>query len=356
MNLGNKILLRGLLAMLLAGASFAYAAPACPPPPAKPTSADFEKAMEDASDHGFMWRITKDGHTSYLYGTMHINKLDWLYLGPTVGKALNDADTVALEMDLADPKVKAGMKTAMADDHSAKLPPALAARIRKQAEALCLPYDRIAKLSPEMQVAVLSLMLGRRIGLDPGYAVDAFLAELAHAENKRVVSLETPAFQFKMIKMKTHAETIASVEATLDEIESGRALDMIKRLSQAWAHSDYATMGSFDKWCDCLNTRVERDEEKRMLDMRNPGMARRIDALHKSGKVVFAAVGSAHMFGPKGLPTLMRKRGYTVVRVQLHGRTVNSANAAAKKATGSGDADTDVAQHKHLPGKAAASH
>ena len=249
--------------------------------------------------------------------------------------------------------VKAEMKTAMADDHGAKLPPELVARIRKQADALCLPYEKIANLSPEMQVAVLSLTVGRKIGLDPSYAVDAFLAALAHAENKRVVSLETPAFQLKMIKMKTPDETVESVKATLDEIESGRVLDMIKRLSQAWAHSDYTVMDNFDDWCDCLSTKVERDEEKRMLDMRNPGMAERIDALHKSGKVVFAAVGSAHMFGPKGLPMLLRKRGYTVKRVPLHGLTVKSANKAMldDTDTDSGDGEDDAAQHKHVPGK-----
>jgi uncharacterized protein YbaP (TraB family) len=62
---------------------------------------------------------------------------------------------------------------------------------------------------------------------------------------------------------------------------------------------------------------VERELKKRLLDDRNPNLAERIDALHGSGKQVFAAVGSLHMFGTMGLPALMSKRGYHVELVEL---------------------------------------
>jgi uncharacterized protein YbaP (TraB family) len=51
---------------------------------------------------------------------------------------------------------------------------------------------------------------------------------------------------------------------------------------------------------------------KRVLDDRNPGLAASIDALHLGGKRVFAAVGSLHMIGPRGLPALLARRGYRV--------------------------------------------
>jgi len=74
-------------------------------------------------------------------------------------------------------------------------------------------------------------------------------------------------------------------------------------------------MARFNEWCDCLNTGIEREMMRRLLDGRNPGLADRIDALHRGGRQVFAAVGSLHMFGPLGLPALMEKRGYRVERV-----------------------------------------
>ena len=70
-----------------------------------------------------------------------------------------------------------------------------------------------------------------------------------------------------------------------------------------------------NEWCDCLDTAIEREMMRRLLDDRNPGLADRIDALHRGGAQVFAAVGSLHLFGPLGLPALMEKRGYRVERV-----------------------------------------
>ena len=53
----------------------------------------------------------------------------------------------------------------------------------------------------------------------------------------------------------------------------------------------------------------------RLVDARNPALAADIDALHTSGKRLFAAVGSLHMVGPGGLPARLAKRGYRVERI-----------------------------------------
>jgi uncharacterized protein YbaP (TraB family) len=303
--------------MLLAGAVQA-AEKACPPEPAKPTPEAMQQAMKHATDHGYMWRISKDGHTSYLYGTMHVGKLEWVFPGPKMMEALRAADTVALELDILDPDIQARTQKAIETQQGgAPLPAALAKRVRQQAEALCVPYDKLAKTAPEMQVALLELMAGRWEGLDAAYAVDAVLAGVGHGAEKEVVSLETPESQMQALTMKTQKETEEYVGENLEELESGKVRKITKRLSDAWAHSDYAVMEHYQDWCECEKTEAERAMMKRMLEERNPAMAEKIDALHHSGKTVFAAVGSLHMFGAVGLPALMEKRGYKVERVEL---------------------------------------
>ena len=74
-------------------------------------------------------------------------------------------------------------------------------------------------------------------------------------------------------------------------------------------------MEHFSEWCECLKTKSEREWMKRALDDRNPSLAERIDRLHNSGKQIFAAVGSLHMFGQNGLPALLEKRGYRVEKI-----------------------------------------
>ena len=55
-----------------------------------------------ASEHGLLWRIEKNGHTSWLYGTLHVARADWMLPGPAVRSALQQVDSIALELDLLD--------------------------------------------------------------------------------------------------------------------------------------------------------------------------------------------------------------------------------------------------------------
>jgi len=309
----------GLFLLLIAAtlSGQAETGASCPPVAEKPPLEAMEAARLNARDHGFLWRVSKDGRTSYLYGTMHVGKLDWSFPGPAVMQALSKASTVALELDMLDADIQNRLVMGMANMRSVALPDGLVKRLRQQAESACVPYAAIAALSPEMQIDMLTLMVGRREGLDAAYATDAVLAGVGHRQKKNVVSLETPESQLQLLQMADMQQTVALVEDGLDELESGRSRAMLTRIAKVWADSDYADMAHFDEWCGCLDTEIEREMMKRLLDDRNPGLADRIDALHKSGEQVFAAVGSLHMFGPAALPTLLEKRGYRVERIDF---------------------------------------
>ena len=307
-----------LLLLGIANPTFAVTGSACPPVAGQPSPEMIQAGMKNASDHGFLWRINKDGRTSYLYGTLHVGKLDWAFPGPKVAQALRATDTVALELDDLDEGIQERMAKGMQARHNTVLPEPLAKRMRQQAEEACIPYGSIAGLTPEFQIEVLTLMVGRGEGLDASYAIDAVLAGIGHGAKKNMVSLETPELQLNLLQMQTPQETIAYVQDGLNELETGRSRILLHRIAGIWANSDYARMSNFFEWCDCLNTEIEREMMWRVLDGRNPGLAEHIDALHTSGKQVFAAVGSLHMFGPVGLPALMEKRGYRVERVELN--------------------------------------
>ena len=320
-------LLSFFLTLLASSFSFADEVPNCPPPPPGPelSTEAVQAGLKNARDHGFLWRISKDGRTSWLYGTLHVAKAEWVYPGPTLIQALKETDTVALEMDMLDPAIQARMAKLMTTGKTVALPAATVARIRRQAASACVPYEAIEKLSPELQVVVLAVMAARRDGLETAYAIDGMLAGFGHRANRRMVSLESPEFQMKTLNLGGGKETRALVDASLDELESGKAMASLGRLVQAWVESDYAAMETYPAWCECMGTAVERKLMKRVLDERNPGLADRIDRLHGEGRQVFAAVGSLHMFGAAGLPALMQKRGYQVERITLGSPQVTGA-------------------------------
>jgi uncharacterized protein YbaP (TraB family) len=309
----------GILVLLLAIAGQAHAEvkPFCPPVAKRPTPQMVQAGKRDARDHGFLWRISRDGHSSYLYGTIHVGKPEWLYPGPVVMQAIRASDAVALELDMLDPGIQERMAAGMAMQRSALLPDNLVKRLRKQADSVCVPYDAVARLSPEMQIVLLTLMAARWEGLDASYGIDAVVAGFGHSAGKTVVSLETPEAQLELLQMKDEQEAAAFVRDGLTELESGSTGKLLRQLARVWSNSEYSEMGRYTEWCDCLKTQGEREMMKRLLDDRNPNLADRIDGIHSSGKSVFAAVGSLHMFGATGLPAQMSRRGYRVERVDL---------------------------------------
>ena len=304
----------------VANSAFAETGKLCPPAAEKPTPETSQAAMRGARDHGFLWRISKAGHTSFLYGTIHVAKFAWMFPGPVVTQALRVSDTVALELDMLDPNIQNQLSKGLAQLQHTSLPPALVTRMRQQADSVCIPYNEIASLTPEFQVDTLTVMVGTWDKLYASFAIDTVLAGIGHSTKKTVVSLETPDSQLQLLQMKDSQETILLVEDSLDELESGRAQSFLNRVAKIWENADYDEMSNFNEWCDCLKTEVEREMMTRLLDERNPKLAQRIDEIHVSGKSVFAAVGSLHMFGSIGLPALMEKRGYLVEQVDLKPR------------------------------------
>ncbi len=309
----------GLAGALVLAPSAAGASPpaaSCPPTAQPPSPDTVQASLRNARDRGFLWKMVKDGRSSYLYGTVHVAKLDWVFPGPKTMQALNASDTVALELDLLDPALQRRMAEAIAARQEPELPAALAQRLQRQAQAECLAPEMLAGLGPMLQIATLSSLVGRRDGIDPAYGIDLFIAGLAHTAKKNTVSLETPELQLETLSADPDSPIAALVESGLDELESGRARPLLNRLVRIWADADDAELSRYESWCECMKTDADRRAMRRMLDDRNPALAESIDALHSDGKQVFAAVGSLHMIGPNGLPALLAKRGYRIERIE----------------------------------------
>jgi uncharacterized protein YbaP (TraB family) len=312
-------------AILAAACAFAAGAPASSAPsagcPPVPDASAARIAAAPPVDRGLLWKISRDGHASYLYGTLHIGRPEWTTLGPRVGEALASADVVGLELDVTDPGILARLAGAlMSDRHTPALPPALAARLEAQARAACVDPAAFAKLRPEMRAVTVALAGGRRFGLDPAYAIDGALAALGHRQDKSVRSIETPELQAALLVSDDPAEVARSVAEVLAEMERSDYAEQLRRLADDWRRGDLDDLSRYARWCGCMDTPAQRADFARMVDDRNAAMAARIAQWHDEGRSVFAAVGSLHMIGPVGLPVLLRARGFEVERVEFGGR------------------------------------
>jgi uncharacterized protein len=314
--------MRRLAAIALAFFAFTSLAAAraedagCVPPP----GADDVKqaaAKFPPRDRGLLWRLEKDGRTSWLYGTIHVGKPEWIVPGPTIMRALMASDTVVLELDLSKPEEIQAMVDAPVDRASAErvLAGGLGARLTAQLRKNCVPDAIAGRVRPALQVVAAAGVAARAAGLHPELGIDLLLNGMAPRLGKPVVALETVKQQMAFLIPASEDEERAMVADSLGELESQRTLPLLRRMANAWERGDAGEIATYTQWCDCVNTPSEKLMLHRLLDERNPAMADKLVALHDKGKTFFAAVGSLHMSGEQSLVTLLRSRGFTVTPV-----------------------------------------
>lgn len=301
-----------VLALGVAGAIAQGAS--CPPAPVMPAPEQIQAAQRSARDHGFLWRISKDGRTSYLYGTLHVGKLDWAFPGPLLRQALARADALAVEVDLTDPAVAQAVAATAAQANA--LPAALQLRLQRQIAAACLGEATLAALHPLMQAITLTVLAARWEGLDAGYAQEIVLGLAARAKPMPIIALETAQAQLALLLPDDATEQLHLLEQMLDQLEQGRVRPVMRRLAAVWAEGRIGELEDYAQWCDCADTPQDRAFLARLNDARNVPMAERIDALHRAGQRLLVAVGALHMTGAQGLPRLLAARGYRVERLR----------------------------------------
>ena len=170
----------GLLLALLALPARAQSPADCPP--AAPTALpDPARQAAATSDRGLLWRLDRDGRTSWLYGTVHVSRAEWALPGPTVRQALRDVDVVALELDPSDPEIPRRM---LAPVDAARRQRVLVGEAAGQLAALwqgaCLPRESLmAHAAPLLQVMTVALQQMRRDGFHPELSADVMIWAVA---------------------------------------------------------------------------------------------------------------------------------------------------------------------------------
>ena len=298
----------------------------CPAKPTVPDRNEIQAMARNARDRGLLWRVSHDGRDSWLYGTTHIGRRDWLMPGRTVLGAMMQSDKLALELNVLDPEVIKGIAEGMkARDDVPELAAGLQARLELQRQIACA--EQVAALRPDAQVVTLLALAGRSRGLEADYGVEMMLAGIASGAKKPIIGLETPEIQIRELFSDDPAVVAENVSDGLRQLEDGKAPAMLTLMTDLWADGKQDKLENYADWCDCANTPRERAQLKRLIDGRNPAMADGIVNLLKEGDTVFAAVGTLHMVGPNGLPTLLRKKGYKVERVNFQKSKPNKAVA-----------------------------
>jgi uncharacterized protein YbaP (TraB family) len=162
---------------------------------------------------------------------------------------------------------------------------------------------------------MLSLGEFDKLGYQPALAVDRYLAQHARASKLRVMELESLDAQLALLDRLSLDEQWRFLDETAGAIESGAQQDEARKVVDAWGSADQQAL-------DAMSARLARDASlsgrftrEVLVDGRNDALADKLARLLADEERTVAAIGVLHLAGPRGVPSLLRARGFKVERV-----------------------------------------
>lgn len=274
-----------------------------------------------ATPRGALFLVTANGHTMHLFGTMHVGVPQFYPLEPQIMGALDAASTLALELDpdQSTAAMLAALKAhGLAPNGAAgwsKLAPAKRARLERLVRRAGLNQAAVSAFKPVLLATMLSLGEFDKLGYQPALAVDRYLAQHARASKLRVMELESLDAQLALLDRLSLDEQWRFLDETAGAIESGAQQDEARKVVDAWGSADQQAL-------DAMSARLARDASlsgrftrEVLVDGRNDALADKLARLLADEERTVAAIGVLHLVGPRGVPALLRARGFKVERV-----------------------------------------
>jgi uncharacterized protein YbaP (TraB family) len=287
-----------------------------------PLQAAPEQAAQSIPNRGALFKLQRDGHTAWLFGTIHVGAPDFYPLEPRVMAALDRATAVALEVDprgdngkLMQAVRQYGMYAAGGGPASAEIGAAYRPRLARLLTQYGIASAAVAPMKPWMLASVLTVSEFAAQGYSSELAVDSWLSQRAHQRKQKVVELESAASQMALFDRMTSAEQARFLEDGIDAIEDKEQGVQPRDIAQAWRSADRAKLEALAQKAAEDDTFSGKFVQKVLLDERNPQLADAIVRLMSKEQHGFAAIGILHLVGTDSVPELLRRRGVAVERI-----------------------------------------
>ena len=283
------------------------------------------KATAAAQKHtipqrGTLYRVTYRGNTSYLFGTVHVGKTAFYPLEPEVTRAFSAARKLVIEVDVRNTEAmrQAVMRHGLypaGQTINQHLSADASAQLRQALRRYGTPFESIARMKPWMVANLLLVQEMARQGFPSEQGIELHFLSLAEKQKKTVQELETADYQLSLFDSMNDAEQEEYLVENLTELANGVAMQKALDLIKAWQSADAKTLDAALLEMQKGENASDRFLQKVLLDQRNPAMAQQVEALLKTDKTSFVAVGALHLLGAKGVPGLLQQRGYTVQKL-----------------------------------------
>lgn len=260
------------------------------------------------TENSLLWEITSPGQAkpSYLFGTIHLICPADFSLSDSLKATLARTKQVALEIDMDDPGMMAGMMKSMnmTDGNELK-------KLVTEQE-----YARLAKFYKDSVGVGIAMFEKAKPFILMGPLFNAVLAcqpqsyemslvELAAKQKSEVIGIETLDEQMAIFDTIPYKEQVKTIISMIDSLPQAR-----KEFSNLVALYKSQKINDLYNLMMASNYGMDGNEEV-MLFSRNLKWVPRIRKI-AAEKPTFFAVGAGHLGGDRGIISLLRKDGFKV--------------------------------------------
>ena len=270
-------------------------------------------AQTAATGKSFLWKVHSGQKVLYLAGSVHALGADSYPLSAAYESAFNSSGTLVEEINLAEAEQLAAaplllskglytdgrtFESAVAKDTATLV----ATRLKNTG----IPMEMIRTMKPWMVMLLITAFEAQKAGLDAALGLDKYFFDKARAASKPVLALETAESQIDRFDKMPETLQEQMLRSTLTELDSQQ--NSVAAMINAWKTGDAAalekmSLSSFDGY---------RGAYSSLIVERNNNWVPQIEACMAKPQPCFVVVGAAHLIGPDGLLTLLKKKGYKI--------------------------------------------
>ncbi|OYW81335.1 MAG: hypothetical protein B7Z26_05215 [Asticcacaulis sp. 32-58-5] len=274
-----------------------------------PVAAQAESAKMGAP---MMWVVKDADSTVYLLGSIHLLKPDMQWQDARIKTAMAQSREMWLEIANLDDQAAAGqafLKHAInpKGNLTEGMSEADIARLNLALDQHGIPMAQARNLKPWAVGLLITVKSMVDAGYDPNSGVDKTLLDQAKAAGKPVKGFETIEQQmgfFGSFDEETSRQFLIDV---LNQEEEGKAL--LETMLTAWYTGDEAMLEKIFTEEMMVKTPKLYDV---LLKGRNRNWVPQIEQILSGSGTSLIVVGTGHLVGPDGVPTLLKAKGIRV--------------------------------------------
>jgi uncharacterized protein len=308
-------MLAGFTLLLRRFGAFAAGAACLLWPSISATAAQDAPIVREASiqAHPALWTVHSPTATAYILGSIHLLPPNMLWRTPAINSALEASDVYVFEAPLD----SAGMAavTAFVREHGLlppgeTLPSLLDGRAQKDfhdAVALTdLPENRLDNMRPWLASIALETAYMEKQHYSPMSGVDRQVFDIATAHGKSIRCFETVDQQLSLLTPPDEKLEVQEFDVDIRQFKT--EMSSLGPFVDAWASGKAERVGAL------LNKDLDEEPgaRKALIDDRNKAWLTKLDGMMSEHHTYFITVGAGHLVGPRGVPALLKAKGFRV--------------------------------------------